>query len=1185
MQINFPQLMIHPLLTSEMDCYSFFLQLTSDFCLHFRLSTLILITFLNRRLLMSRLFLFFYLFLIQGAYGDCNAAGNYSVLNSGILQKSLVSKSVLSSGSWVKVQVNQGGIHKITFASLKSMGFQSPQKVKIFGFPQGPLPQMNNIPAPDDLIKYAVWQTKDKQANDCWLINIPGPVTWIEDAASGLFTPVINQFAQGHAFFYLTENEDVINSVPLLSSKPENSTVTVTGFDDFALYEESNYNLIMSGSGWYSALLTPNGTLTRAFKFPGHIDAEPFNISVAAAGRCDLPSSLDIVVNNTLAGNLSFSPYSNFAEADYANLNKVTIQKTISGSDLSFLLKFNGSNNNNCWIDYIRVQTRSKLNFLSGQLPFCDSRSVGPGSIAEFHIGNAPPGLKIWDISSPLEPLEMQTVLTNGICSFKVATDSLHRYIAFDPFFDFPGVEQPEVIANQDLHALPVPDMLILTTADFNAEAQRLAGFHLQDSGMDVAVVDVSQIYNEFSGGVGDVTAIRNFVRLLYRNGSTGDASKLKYLVLLGKGTYDNLHPVSIQNPCFIPTWQSENSNNPVSSFVSDDFFGLLGADEGGQTGITAIGIGRIPCATALQAKAAVDKIIHYNTAPTLGDWRNVICFVGDDLDNNVHVSDSEHLADFLNLNYPAFYTDKIYLDAFQEVTTPTLAYPDVNKAITNRIKEGALIVNYVGHANEEEWAAEKVLTISDIDSWSNLNKLPVFVTATCEFSRWDMTGKESAGEHVLFNPVGGGVALFSTTRMVYSSSNFELNKSFFKYVFKKDSQGNNLRMGDVIRLAKRELGGTINASKFALLGDPAQQISYPKYIVRTLEINSQVAEQMTDTIRPLSLVSVWGEIQDTKGVRMTGYNGTLSPNVFDKPSELTTLGNNGQVPFTYSLQNSLLFKGNISVKQGEFNYTFEIPKEINYRIGDGMIRNYSKDATTDANGSLTTFKLGGSPMTLLNDITGPVVKLFLDNENFRDGDKVSKAPLLLVNLEDDSGINTSGGGIGHDISLIIDGKEVEIIYLNNYFQAGLDSYKSGKVLYQLPELSDGQHTLRFKVWDLANNSTEVVVRFNVASALSIKKVTNFPNPFSEYTDFIVEYNRYDEKVTIIIEIFNQQGSKVDQIKTDAATSGFTTQPVRWSPGGSNQRLASGIYYYRILLTTADDSTDSETGQLIYNHL
>jgi len=1090
-------------------------------------------------------------------------------------------KSVLASGKWVKAQTNKSGIHRITFSALKSMGFQSPQKVKIFGALPGKLPQMNSALSSDDLIQYRIWQTKDKQLNDCFLVYIPGNVTWEFDPVSKSFIHRINQFAEGLSFLYLTDDistDQLVQVSPIIVESP---TMIVNEFDDFAYFEEDTYNLLETGSRWFSSLMTPNSTFQKNFKFQDHISNEPIKIDIAVAARCDFSSSINLMVNNMDVGTVNFAPYSNFAEADYADLRERSFSKIVEGDDVNFSLKYITPANGRCWPDYIRVQTRRKLNMPAGQLLFCDSRSVGVKNITEFRMGNAISGLKIWEITSPLKPIEIQSVIASNTLSFKVLTDSLRRFIAFDPMSDFPFIDKVEEVNNQNLHGLSTPDMLIITSPDFKSEAERLAQFHRQNSGLEVTVVNVGQVFNEFSGGIKDVTAIRNFVRTLYRKSFNSNTSKLKYLLLFGKGTYDNLHPVTSDNPCFIPTWQSENSLNPASSLVSDDYFGLLGDDEGGQKGVVDIGIGRIPCVSAADAKAVVDKTLHYNTSTTMGEWRNNVCFVGDDEDNNIHVFDSEQLANFVNRNYPVFYTDKIYLDAYKEETTPEKRYPGVNKALNNRVKEGALIINYVGHANEEGLAHEKILTINDIDSWSNVDKLPVFVTATCEFSRWDLKNKQSAGEHVLFNKVGGGVALFSTTRLVYSSSNYEMNRSFFKYVFETDKEGNNLRMGDIIRLAKNELGGTVNAAKFALLGDPALQISYPQYKVNTLEINDQPVEQLTDTLKPLSLVSVWGEIQNIKGEKITGYNGLLYPTVFDKPTEAVTLGNGGQTPFTYTVQNSILFKGNVSVKSGEFSYTFKVPKEINYRIGNGQIRYYSKDATSDAGGSFAALKLGGSPNSTANDLTGPTVRLFLDNENFKPGDQVSKAPLLIVYLEDESGINTSGGGIGHDIMLTIDNQTDKMQLLNDYFQSVQDSYKSGKVLFQLSDLEDGEHVLKFKVWDLANNSTETEVRFTVASGLKINKLTAFPNPVSVSTDIIATHNRFGEKMTVEIEIFTQQGVLVDQLKTEAGSSGFATLPIRWNPGLNNHNLVPGIYHYRVRLTALDGSTSIKTEQLI----
>jgi hypothetical protein len=387
--------------------------------------------------------------------------------------------------------------------------------------------------------------------------------------------------------------------------------------------------------------------------------------------------------------------------------------------------------------------------------------------------------------------------------------------------------------------------------------------------------------------------------------------------------------------------------------------------------------------------------------------------------------------------------------------------------------------------------------------------------------------------------------------------------------------------MGDIMRLAKGESGGSINGSKFALLGDPALQICYPEYRVKTLEINDQPVEQLTDTIKPLSTVTIWGEIQNLKGEKLSGYNGFLYPEVYDKPTSVATLGNNGQTPFTYSLRNSILFRGNVTVKGGEFTYAFKVPREIDYRVGNGLIRYYSTETASDANGSFVQLKLGGSPDRTNSDTTGPKVALYLDKEDFVPGDQVSKAPVLIAYLEDESGINTAGNGIGHDITAIIDGQTDRMVVINDYFKSGQDTYKNGKVIFQLPALADGVHTLKFKVWDLANNSTEVEVRFIVSSDLRIIKLICWPNPVNEFTDIVAECNRFGEKMSALIEIFSQQGVMVDQIRTETGSSGFATQPIRWNPGAGNHHLSPGIYYCRVTLTTVDGSSDVKTGQLI----
>lgn len=1097
----------------------------------------------------------------------------------------IAAQSLLASGKWIKVCTDQTGIHRITFETLKNLGFTAPQNIRIFGFPPGPLSQYNQDSSGDDLTPLSIWQTKDNQQNDCFLFYVEGTVTWDYSQSTSSYIHRLNNFAQGHTYFFITEVTSVNDQLTILPQEKADASSVVTEFDALQYNEYENINLLETGSRWFSKLLTPSATLQQSFGLTDHVAGEPVKINLAVAARDNYSSTLTITANNSSIGTLTFSSYSNFDGADYAALREQSYSQIITGDNLDFTFKYQGTSSAKCWLDYIRLQSRRKLTIQGSALRFCDSRSVGVGKISEFQISNGSVGLKIWDITSPLSPMEISSTLNESTLSFKARTDSLRQFILFNPLADYPTIQSVEAITNQDLHGMATPGMLLITTPDFKSEADRLADYHRQRDDMEVSVILASQIYNEFSGGVADPTGIRNFVRSLYNKSLTNNTSTLKYLLLMGKGTYDNVHSVTSDNPCYLPTWQSESSLNLSTSFVSDDYFGLMGQNEGGQDGTIDIGIGRIPCTTIDEAKAVVDKVIlHYHTSATLGTWQNNVCFIGDDQDNNIHVTDSENLANYVNLNYPSLSTHKIYLDAYTEETTPEQRYPEVNIAINNQVKEGALIINYVGHANNEGLAHEKILTIDEIDSWSNIDKLPVFVTASCEFSQWDLKDNQSAGEHVLFNKTGGGIALFSTSRLVYSSSNYMMNKSFFKYIFETDSEGEAPRLGDVIRKAKNDIGSSVNASKFVLLGDPALQLSLPKYNIKTLEINALPVEHLSDTLKPLSLVSVWGELQDYSGKKITAFNGQLLPSVYDKPTTHTTLGNGGQTPFTYTEQSSVIFKGNVSVTNGEFNFSFTVPKEINSRVGNGLIQYYAQNGSTDGNGSFSEFKIGGSSSFLTSDTIGPTIRLYLDNENFKSNDQVSKSPLMIAYLEDESGINTSESGIGHDLTVTIDNQTSDATVVNSYFTTDMDSYKSGKVIYQLPVLENGVHTLKFKGWDLANNSSEVTISFNVTASLQINHLVAFPNPASSYADFMACHNRYGEKMDVNLEIFTQQGILVDYIKTESSSSGFNTQPIRWTPGSNNVRVPSGIYYYRMRLTTTDGSTAVQSGSLIINH-
>jgi hypothetical protein len=575
-----------------------------------------------------------------------------------------------------------------------------------------------------------------------------------------------------------------------------------------------------------------------------------------------------------------------------------------------------------------------------------------------------------------------------------------------------------------------------------------------------------------------------------------------------------------------------------------------------------------------------VEKIKNYVSTQSLGSWRNILCMIGDDEDGNLHMEQSEELSENINKNYNAFNIAKIYFDSYsQEVTPAGERYPGVTEAINNRVKEGVLILNYVGHANDRFLAHEHVLDVSNINAWSNKNNLPIFVTATCEFSRFD-ADETSAGEYVLLNPSGGGIGLFSTTRVVYAYSNHELSKSFYNYVFRQDASGEHYRMGDIIKLAKINTITGTNKLNFSLLADPALRLSYPKYRVVTTKINSKDAGMAADTIKALNKITVEGYISDYAGNKLTGFNGQVTPVVYDKAFMLSSLGNAGETPMEFKVQDNVIYKGLASVANGEFSFSFMVPKDISYNLGKGKILYYADNGDVDAHGAFENFIIGGSSGTGLTDNTGPEVELYLEDESFVPGNETSRNPMLIAYVSDENGINTVGAGFGHDITAVIDGDVSNAFILNEYYKSDVNSYKSGKIEYPLKNLAEGEHTLTLKVWDVANNSTEVEVKFFVAGDFLINDISNYPNPVYEYTYFRFTHNQPDASFKGLIEIFDRSGRVVDSFTATITSSGAESNPVRWDVAESKARIQAGTYVYRISIKSSDGLIARKSGKM-----
>jgi len=438
-----------------------------------------------------------------------------------------------------------------------------------------------------------------------------------------------------------------------------------------------------------------------------------------------------------------------------------------------------------------------------------------------------------------------------------------------------------------------------------------------------------------------------------------------------------------------------------------------------------------------------------------------------------------------------------------------------------------------------------------------------------------------SIGEYVLFNPVGGGIGLFSTTRVVFAYSNYLLSKSFYNFVFETDNEGNRYRMGDIMRLAKVNTINTTNKRNFSLLADPALRLSYPKHKVITTLINGKAVESVTDTIKALQKVDIGGYVSDYKGNIINSFSGEMAVTVYDKETTVSTLGNNGETPFQFKVQENIIYKGQATVSNGKFSFSFVVPKDISYAIGQGKIMYYAQNNEVDAHGAFNDFMIGGLSNQSVADNHGPEINLFMDTEDFVSGDKTSKNPTLKAFLSDENGINTAGTGIGHDITAVLDDDFSNVLVLNNYYQADINDYKSGMVNFPFKNLTPGKHKLTLKAWDVANNSSEEEIEFEVTGDFYISTVVNTPNPASDFTFFTFEHNQADATLNVMIEIFDQMGRRVQYIVTEVGSAGTTSNPVRWDFNETTTLLLNGIYIYRITAQNEDGIYFSKSGKMM----
>lgn len=1116
--------------------------------------------------------------------------------------RTYTAQSVLANGKWYKIQVDTTGIHKLTFADLKKIGILNPDNVRVYGNGGTQLPYDSSIDRPDDLIERPVYFDKGTDGQfgdgDFILFYATGATTWKYDPVKKIFSHRINLYSD-YTYYFITEDLGTGKRVSASDAGSLIPQVTVNTYNAIDYREKDSLNLIKSGRQWCWKQFSIQLLYGFNFHFPHHIASEPIKITTSLWGRSTVTSSKSkflLLNNNTQFESVDLAGvHTDNYEALYAS--SATTSSSFTTADESFRINFQFVPSNpdaSGWLDYLTVNTRSNLIFDGGQLMFRDANQSGKGKIVKFQIGQASANNLVWDVTDGTQIKQQAVQAFAGGIEFVAAADEIREYIVFDP--KSAALHVPSytgnglgLVNNQNLHGESCPDMIILVHDDLKAYAQQLADFHKTHDGLTTLIVSPGQIYNEFSSGMSDVTAIRDFLKMFYDRSSSG-TFRLKYFLFFGDGSYDNKNSVK-DFRTYLPTYQSLESLYPTSSYLTDDFFGLLDSGEDIEAGLLEIGIGRFPVINEYEASVMIDKIKQYYSTTSLGDWRNLVCFVGDDEDGNTHMRDANTLADLLKVQQPTFNIDKIFLDAYQQVTLPTGdRYPDVNRAIGDRMKKGALIMNYLGHGSARGLAHEEILTTSDIKNWENPEKFPLFMTATCEFSRYDNPALVSAGEWVLLNPSGGGIALFSTTRLVYSSPNFILNREFYEYAFNRDEQGKRLTLGDIMRLTKNAVGDEQNKLNFTLLGDPALTLCYPDYGITMTRINGKAVGEFADTLKALTNATVSGFVNDLNGKILNDFSGVVLPTVYDKEITLTNLANDGGPIMEFTVRNSILFRGKASVKNGEFSFSFIVPKDISYKVGTGKLSFYGNNEVADASGVNLGVLIGGSSQTGIVDKDGPELSVFMNDTTFVSGGLTNENPILLARIKDASGVNTTSNGIGHDITAIMDGNQQNPILLNDYYESDLDQYRSGSLKYPLNKLSPGDHTIKIKVWDILNNSSETEISFTVKSSadLIIDHVLNYPNPFTSHTDFYFDHNQGQQSLDVLLQIYSISGKLVKSFEflsadqTQIKPGSFRVGPIAWDGlDDFGDRIGRGTYFYRVKVRTADGKSKEAFEKLV----
>jgi hypothetical protein len=1139
---------------------------------------------------------------------------NYSVSNANRTSQSTnsIQNSVLATGSWHRFYVEKSGVYLVSKSFLQSIGVNvavDPRNIKIYGNGGRMLPLLNSTAYPIDLEENAIQFVGEADGvfndNDYILFYAEGMDTWNDESLTH-----VNQFAD-RSYYYVTSNGAAGKRIQNYTEPAGTPTLVLSNYDGYQFHEVDLFNAGKIGRRWFGEKFDLDDNQTFQFVLPNYTSGSPVNFSANFAAVSFVSTSFKVKANAVDIGTVSINSASGSA-LGYENILNTTFVPTSNAVTIDLSYINSGVPSSKGYLDYIILKYNAELKGFGKQFLFSNNLVKTNIGVGQFVVSNASTVKSIWDVTDIYNVTKLDN--TQNAVVFKLALGQDKKFIAVDNVdFYTPLRENETNVANQNLKGSIFKnnqglfqdiDYLIVTPSSLVAQAETLANFHRNNSNMNVKVVPLPLIYTEFGGGKQDVAAIRNFVKYVYDNASN-TTSKVKYLNLFGDASYDFKNRIK-NNTNIVPIFHGFDVSNSLSpnnssnfslfsSFMSDDFFTLMDSNEGNMIAsadLMDLAVGRMLVSSNTQASEMVNKVLEYHDEKSYKRWRNNLVYYSDDPDpflsgDYLLQKDLNELADEVSVANPFFNSNKIFTDAYvQEVSAGGPRYPQAKKAFIDAIELGALVLNYYGHGNEESFAIERIFEKADAQTLNNRYKYPLFITITCEFTRFDDPNRPTGGEYMYWNKAGGAIALLATTRQISQSLGIDLNEAIYDNLFTMENNSY-ISIAESLRRAKISLGGS-NKRVVFYIGDPALKLAIPKPKIVLTKINGESINTTTLSLQALSLATLSGEVVDENNALMTNYNGDLAVQVYDKNLNRLTLDNDNvslppinQPKLNFVSLGEVIYRGNASVVNGKFEFSFIVPQDIQIPIGNARVSFYAKSNSPilqNQTGYNTQIKVGGVNTSAPSDTTPPKLKLYMNDTNFVSGGITNESPIFLAFLEDENGINTASG-IGHDIVAILDNDENNPFNLNDYYETETDNYKKGKVTYPFRDLAPGLHTILFKAWDVYNNLITSEIQFVVIGDgdLQLERVLNYPNPFVSYTEFWFNHNRPFEPLEVQVQILTITGKLVKTINQTVINEGFTSRDIKWDGKDDfGDKIGKGVYVYKVTVKSAITGKKSE---------